>query len=737
MNLIKNTSDLQKSIIGQILALLIGFLVFSLFFDLSILDPSNINWVLEQKGDILQHQLGSMCFRRDVWYFPITLTKELNFPEGVSIVYTDSNILFSLLAKIFRGVFKPEYQFWGLWYLLCIVLQALFSYKILHNITGDVLYALLGASIFCLLPTFFHRLEMGHSNLLAHWLILAVISNLLDKKATNSVKDIRNWFILVLCASIHGYLMIMCLIIIALHLLFRLISIIKEKERISVFILINAAGLIAFILSLWILGYFYNQPENQGLIGFGKFSMNINSLINPCYDGISRVLPELNYNQGQVEGNQYLGIGILILHAFFMFFYIKNEVLYTKLWFKIFCGLLFLGALILYFLYEKFKIYQIFYFISFFMFFVLIFRYGFSLKNIFGAFIIAAIVTLFIALSNYIYIGETRILKIEVSTDTFLVKFFQMVRSSGRFYWVTGSIVLTLLFKYFYSNIQSRARLISFLGFVLAAQIADLSAYHFSKDTKNSSTPILVNADVPRLLNHTNQVSFINYFDITLCRDLLMMDKKINRFYMAHGAGKDSFYRLFNELENFKHSKFNENSAYLVNDFSNLPYNQLSEVIKLDSFNYLFANNLSLENTNNSTKIKVLNHQLTIAELKEKYTSNDLIILINQGSDRAYFKPLKSSSIEDFPLVSKEGEAYMAVFKNQKLQKRAEMSKESFQISFLNHTVSAKKILHLDVSDMYLTLDGLNILKPKKGISYVSIDKNGVIHTGYINFSEQ
>jgi hypothetical protein len=370
------------------------------------------------------------------------------------------------------------------------------------------------------------------------------------------------------------------------------------------------------------------------------------------------------------------------------------------------------------------------------MFFVVIFRYGILLGDTFRVLTFASIISLFIALSNDILIGETRILKIGISDDAFLIKVFQMIRSSGRFYWVTGSVVLILIFKYFYFTVHSRVRLFSFFGFILAIQIADLSPYHFSKNSNDTQAPIS-NPHLPQLLQKTNTISFMNYFDISLCRDLLMLDKKINRFYMAHGAGEQSSIRLNNELENFRHSKFTENTAYLVDDLTNLPYEKLNKVIKLDSFNYLFTNNLPIENRRNASKIKVINHKLTLAQLKEKLTSNALIILVNEGSEIADFKPIASSSITDFPMYCIEGERYMAVFKNGTLQTNAKVTKNSFQLSYLNHTISLREIQHVNESGKYLTVDGFNILKPRKGLSFVSIDENGVIHTGFVEFSEQ
>src|SRR5690606_16148106 len=101
------------------LSILIGGGVFSCYFDLSLVNSKNLSWLLD--GDKLQHYIGSYAFRADDWHFPITRTNLIAYPEGVSIVYTDSNPLLSVFFKLLRPIFPPEDQFFGLWFFLCWV----------------------------------------------------------------------------------------------------------------------------------------------------------------------------------------------------------------------------------------------------------------------------------------------------------------------------------------------------------------------------------------------------------------------------------------------------------------------------------------------------------------------------------------------------------------------------------------------------------------------------------------
>jgi hypothetical protein len=730
-NLLNSTKGLY---FGHALALVIGFLVFLNFFDLSILNPENTDWILQQNGDILQHQLGSMCFRKDGWYFPITLTKILNSPEGVSIVYTDSNILFSLIAKVFSFSFKPEYQFWGLWYLLCLMLQSMFAFRIIFRISENTIYSLLVAGVFCLMPTLFYRLEMGHSNLFAHWLILAVLDNLLNKEKKVASKDFTNWFILILSATVHGYLMIMCLIIIGLFSIQRFIQVLKSKRELTQFFVVNILGSISFILCLWILGYFYNKPINNGLLGFGTYSMNLNSLVNPYTYDLGVLLPELIFKKGQYEGYQYLGLGLIVLHAFFLFHYIVSKELYTKWWLKIITLLLIVGSSLFFVLDQEYFLYQLPYFVLLILFFILIFHYGFAADQTLKVITISAIIALLIACSNDIVIGNTRVLKIDIKEGTFLDSFFQMVRSSGRFYWLTVNVILILIFKHIYMSLPLRKFCYGILILIICIQLYDMSNYSFSK-TKGDIQVYKPNEVLSKSLEGTSKVCFQDYFDITVCRDILLLNKTSNKFYMAHGAGKESAKRNAQEIYDFKHGNILSSNAYLMEDLTQLPFGIKSKVLKLDSFNYLFTNNLkSGYIKSNSDQLVFINDTLTFNQLSQQLKKDDLTLIININNDGSIFNvekaPYESSS---FPLKFDSDKNSIGVYENQQLVEGIQLKKNSCEVKHPNFNVSIQEFRHNYEDNVFLSLNGNNIFKLRSGISYLSIDTRGLIHLAHIS----
>ena len=83
---------------GFVLIISLAIAVFIIFFDINILNPSNIDWLMA--GDLGQHFTGWHAFRYDQWHFPLALTKLLGWPQGVPIVFTDSNPVLALPFKI-------------------------------------------------------------------------------------------------------------------------------------------------------------------------------------------------------------------------------------------------------------------------------------------------------------------------------------------------------------------------------------------------------------------------------------------------------------------------------------------------------------------------------------------------------------------------------------------------------------------------------------------------------------
>jgi len=333
-------------------ALLIGSIIFCLFFDTHIINPSDISWILE--GDRLQHYIGSYAFRLDDWHFPITKTTLIAYPEGVSIVYTDSNPLLSIIFKILRPIFPPEYQFFGMWFFLCWILQALFGYLLMFKITKNTLYSLLSAILFCLIPAMFHRIM--HTNLIAFWIILWAIYAFLSDDKNQKKKEVLFFVIFIVAALTHGYLSIIAILIGGTWFLKIGIRELKSKSfKAFLFLLLRFCGLFfVYIMVLWVCGFFYNGPTNNTHSEFGHYSMNILSPFDPRNSEFSTFFSPIGFRK-TVEGFQYLGVGVIFLYTITTLFIVKRLEIKVSGVFLIMIILIF-GALTL--LFKEIPLYQ-------------------------------------------------------------------------------------------------------------------------------------------------------------------------------------------------------------------------------------------------------------------------------------------------------------------------------------------------------------------------------------------
>ncbi len=297
--------DLKKiaariPLFGILVPALLGLLAFFYIFDASLLDPTNVGWLMT--GDLGQHFTGWHAFRFDVWRFPITTTTLIAWPVGIPIIFTDSNPLFALVLKPFSSILPEQFQYIGAWYALCLVLQSFFAYLLGFRISKNRQFAVAVASLFLLYPPLLTR--WGHDTLMAHWLILWAISLYFSPTSSGADKSIlaQGVAITLLSAAIHFYLTAMVVPLIIGAVAFR--PGILTRKFLSVFAL-----LLLLFGEMALLGYL--SLDSAGSHGFGYYSMNLNAPFNPA--GLSHFLPSLPRGPGQYEGYQYLGAGGLIL----------------------------------------------------------------------------------------------------------------------------------------------------------------------------------------------------------------------------------------------------------------------------------------------------------------------------------------------------------------------------------------------------------------------------------------
>lgn len=315
----------MKKININIVTALLGGIAFVLIYGVKILNPLYTDWLLTG-GDPSQHYLGWEFFRRSDWYFPLGLTDQLAYPLKTSVIYTDSIPIFAVFFKLFRSILPRQFQYFGIWGLLCFVLQGYYAAKILGERSSSKTVILAGSIFFIVSPVMVFRMYY-HTALAAHWLILLAIYfySKHEKEYRDIFKPVMQWGILgILIGSIHLYFVPMCG---AILLGYILCSIWKERKIRIRFFYPGISFSVGLFLTVYLLGGF-SSGADTGTNNLGLFSFNLNALLNPMsYSTLLKNTSLWNwpfYTQGQYEGFSYLGMGIILLCVCGIGLMIKN-----------------------------------------------------------------------------------------------------------------------------------------------------------------------------------------------------------------------------------------------------------------------------------------------------------------------------------------------------------------------------------------------------------------------------
>ena len=314
-----------KKININIVTALLGGIAFALIYGIKILNPLYTDWLLTG-GDPSQHYLGWEFFRRSDWYFPFGLTDQLAYPLKTSVIYTDSIPIFAVFFKLFRSILPRQFQYFGIWGLLCFVLQGYYAAKILGERSSSKTVILAGSVFFIVSPIMIFRMYY-HTALAAHWLILLAIYfySKHEKEYRDIFRPVMQWGILgILIGSIHLYFVPMCG---AILLGYILCSIWKERKIRIRFFYPGISFSVGLFLTVYLLGGF-SSGADTGTNNLGLFSFNLNAFLNPMsYSTLLKNTSLWNwpfYTQGQYEGFSYLGMGIILLCACGIVLMIKN-----------------------------------------------------------------------------------------------------------------------------------------------------------------------------------------------------------------------------------------------------------------------------------------------------------------------------------------------------------------------------------------------------------------------------
>ncbi|MBO5468850.1 MAG: hypothetical protein J6A03_03745 [Lachnospiraceae bacterium] len=438
-----------------LMSILIGFTAFVCLYGISSLNVCNDEW-LKGGTDLTQHYLGWVFYRNSDWMFPIGMHNQIAYPEGMSVVYTDSIPLFAVFFKLFSPILPSTFQYLGLFVLFCFILQVFFSILLVKRATDSKLVWGITGVLFIFMPVMLTR-AFGHTALTAHFLILMTFCLWSYRKELKFIQEMLLWALLgFLCVGIQIYFVPMVGLIAAARILEDLLS--KQWK-----VLLHMLALVMSVfLTAYMLGTF-EDGVSGGAWGLGYFNANLNALFDSR--GVSCFLKELPVLPGQYEGNAYLGIGGLILVIVAFIYFVKNRIDKTNM----------------------------------------------NVKRVIACTVLV-IVTYGVAMSYKIAWNDH--ILVNISIPDFLYKLLSVFRTSGRFVWV---IVYGLMIYSVYQVIRNSKK---YAVYILIActvlQIIDIGWY-FKKDfSAVYENNVVISDEWEEISDHYSHIVLVDGLDYSV-----------------------------------------------------------------------------------------------------------------------------------------------------------------------------------------------------------------------------
>jgi len=297
------------------------------------LDTRNLNWVW---GDLAQVYVAWAQYLSDPdarWLS----TSRLSYPLPMSISLFDPMPILLLLARPFSGLVGQGRQFFGYYFVLCLVLQGVFGYLAAHralklvDVEHDGLtryIATIVGILFATVPFTFFRFQ-GHAALSSQWVLaLAVWIGLATLDSNRRRWLAANCAVLILATGLNPYLALL----VAISNSILVTACRWRREPLEVVIRVAALACTAAI-GLSLFGFMGASGAETG--GYGMFSMN---MLGPMdSNGMAGLLSldVVDPTGGQsFEGFTYLGLGILLLSGFTLFSFVNYRAADNRFPFK-------------------------------------------------------------------------------------------------------------------------------------------------------------------------------------------------------------------------------------------------------------------------------------------------------------------------------------------------------------------------------------------------------------------
>ena len=280
---------------------LLGALVFVALYGVRVLDPTCVDWILNNPSpDPSQHYLGWAFFRNSTVRLPyVGANYSVIYPYRTSILFTDSIPLLALLGKLFSPILPARFQYFGWWGLLCYALQGGLAQAILARLggvrpgqTARAWASVAGAGVLVLFPALTVRM-FAHTALAGNWLVLLAIWLWLrcDALLPTTWRACLAWAGMgVLCAGIHLYYLPMVGIVLVGYAVRRGL----QKRGVAAVLLPVVCFCAAALAELLLLGAFASN-----FAGYSNGYLNGADLANLMVPGLA----------ASWEQNVYIGLG--------------------------------------------------------------------------------------------------------------------------------------------------------------------------------------------------------------------------------------------------------------------------------------------------------------------------------------------------------------------------------------------------------------------------------------------
>lgn len=297
----RSIAALAKKYRWPLTGALLGALVFVVLYGVRVLDPTCVDWVLNDPSpDPSQHYLGWVFYRRSAVRLPyIGANYSAVYPFRTSVVFTDSIPLLAVLGKLLSPLLPARFQYFGWWGLLCYALQGGLAQAILARLGGvrsgqraRCWATVAGAGVLVFFPALTVRM-FAHTALAANWLVLLALWLLLQSDALlpTTGRACVSWGLMgLLCAGIHLYYLPMAGIVLVGHALRRAL-----QKR-------GPAAVLAPVLA-------YCAAALAELVLLGAFAANFAGYSNGYLNGADLAnlfVPGLNASW---EQDVYIGLG--------------------------------------------------------------------------------------------------------------------------------------------------------------------------------------------------------------------------------------------------------------------------------------------------------------------------------------------------------------------------------------------------------------------------------------------